>query len=240
MSKTLSLFSLSLTASSLEEARELIDAYLSTEGFHHIVTANAEMLLYASRHPRYADTLRRASVRLVESFGVILVGRLRGQRLRGHDRATGVDCAHYILEKAARENMRALIVLPRKTFTAPDLMQRSLAARYTGLEFRLMHEETEEVAAVLQTFDPHIVFTAHGVPSQEEWIDRHRLLLTQVRIAMGVGGTFDFLSGTMQRAPQMMRSLGLEWAFRLLKEPKRIGRIVRATIVFPLKALLHK
>jgi N-acetylglucosaminyldiphosphoundecaprenol N-acetyl-beta-D-mannosaminyltransferase len=76
-----------------------------------------------------------------------------------------------------------------------------------------------------------------GFPRQEAWIHRHLHEFPTVRVAIGVGGTIDYWSGMKQRAPIWMQKVGLEWAWRLYKEPWRVGRIFRAVVVFPVLAL---
>ena len=77
-----------------------------------------------------------------------------------------------------------------------------------------------------------ILFVAYGSPAQEEWIYRNIEKLDTVRVAIGVGGAIDFAAGRAKRAPKLLRSLGLEWFWRLLREPRRIRRIWNATVVF--------
>jgi N-acetylglucosaminyldiphosphoundecaprenol N-acetyl-beta-D-mannosaminyltransferase len=80
---------------------------------------------------------------------------------------------------------------------------------------------------------PDILFVALGAPKQERWIFENLNKLESVKLAMGVGGAFDFLSGKTKRAPLWMRKIGLEWFWRLIIEPRRVKRIIDAVIVFP-------
>jgi len=84
-----------------------------------------------------------------------------------------------------------------------------------------------------------LLFVAYGAPKQEKWIARN-LSKIPVKVAMGVGGAFDFIAGKKKRAPRFLRRLGLEWLWRLLQEPRRLPRIIRATVKFPLLIFLHK
>lgn len=79
---------------------------------------------------------------------------------------------------------------------------------------------------------PDIIFVAFGHGKQEKWIAQNLRDLPSVKIAMGVGGAFDFISGKVKRAPKFMRKIGLEWLWRLVREPRRIGRIWKAVVVF--------
>lgn len=84
---------------------------------------------------------------------------------------------------------------------------------------------------------PEILFVAYGAPAQELWIAEHLKQLHSVKIAIGVGGAFDFIAGTRKRAPKTMQKLGLEWLFRLIQEPSRLKRIWNACVKFPLKVM---
>lgn len=82
-----------------------------------------------------------------------------------------------------------------------------------------------------------ILLIGFGAPAQEKWLSKNLPELKNIKIAMGVGGTFDFISGTLPRAPQLMRSIGLEWIYRLYKQPKRIKRIFNALVVFSIQII---
>ena len=101
-------------------------------------------------------------------------------------------------------------------------------------------EDAEEIIGKIREAKPHLLLAAFGAPEQDLWISEHLKKLPSVRVAMGVGGTFDFLAGKRRRAPKWMRSIGLEWFYRLLREPKRIKRIFNAVVVFPMLVLLHR
>jgi N-acetylglucosaminyldiphosphoundecaprenol N-acetyl-beta-D-mannosaminyltransferase len=92
----------------------------------------------------------------------------------------------------------------------------------------------------LRAADPAIVLVGLGSPKQERWIAEHAARLPSARIVIGIGGAFDMWAGRLRRAPTGLRRLGLEWAWRLALEPRRLPRIVRATVVFPFRALTER
>jgi N-acetylglucosaminyldiphosphoundecaprenol N-acetyl-beta-D-mannosaminyltransferase len=94
-------------------------------------------------------------------------------------------------------------------------------------------EDDEEIIRRIHLAQPNIIFVAYGSPAQEYWIQRNLTRLPSVRVAIGVGGAFDFHAGHVLRAPRWMQKIGLEWFWRLCREPRRIGRIWNAAIVFP-------
>lgn len=95
-------------------------------------------------------------------------------------------------------------------------------------------EEEKKLVSLINSRSTDILLVAYGSPQQELWIDRNLKKIDRPIVAVGVGGTFDFIAGRIRRAPGIIRRLGLEWLFRLVQEPsRRIGRICRAVIIFP-------
>jgi N-acetylglucosaminyldiphosphoundecaprenol N-acetyl-beta-D-mannosaminyltransferase len=101
-------------------------------------------------------------------------------------------------------------------------------------------QQEAELGAQIQKGRPAVVLVALGHPKQERWIARNRSSIPSARILMGVGGAFDIWSGRFPRAPLWVRSAGLEWLWRLEQEPRRFGRVLRATVAFPLLALAER
>lgn len=93
-------------------------------------------------------------------------------------------------------------------------------------------DHENEICDRINKAKPDILFVAYGAPKQEFWIHRNLLKLDSVKVAIGVGGAFDFHSGKVKRAPRFLQKIGLEWLWRLLREPKRFNRIFNATFGF--------
>lgn len=200
----------------------------------HVVTPNNEMLVEASRNPQFRDVLNAASLRIPDSTGLLIAARVTGQHLPS--RVTGVDTVegvcfllnseHSVFFLGGRDGAgaAAAAVLQRNN---PHL---AIADCYEGSPGE---SHAEAIIAKINASGAHLLFVAYGAPAQDLWIAKYLPRLTSVRVAMGVGGTFDFLSGRVRRAPSWLRSLGLEWLWRLIQEPKRFGRIWKAVVVFP-------
>jgi len=92
-------------------------------------------------------------------------------------------------------------------------------------------DEEKRLLDDISSFNPDIILIAYGHPWQDMWIAQHRNILS-CRVAIGVGGSFDYIAQKVTRAPVWMRTLGLEWVFRLISQPRRFMRVVRATYVF--------
>ncbi len=95
----------------------------------------------------------------------------------------------------------------------------------------------DETINKINEFKPDILFVAYGCPKQELWIKRNLQKCPSVKVAMGIGGTFDYYAGNLKRAPKLLQKLGLEWLWRLILQPSRIKRILNAVFIFPWKIL---
>lgn len=219
---------------------EALTAVKTTEKPLWIVTANPEILLFAKRHETYRSTLKQSDMVLVDGFGLWLMLRLFEKKTT---RVTGVECAEGLLQLAQQENWRVALF-----GGSPGSAEGSLAdikraypnlnivAEQAGTISSMGENDpaTDEACLRLTFFDPQVLLVALGHPKQEEWIKAHIQEFPNLKAIVGVGGTFDFWSGKIKRAPGWMRSLGLEWLWRLIQEPKRIKRILNAVIVFPI------
>jgi len=212
-----------------------------------IVTANPEILLFAKRDPAYAETLAKADLRIVDSIGLKLLGFLRGKRLA---RTTGVDLSEALVAWAHETGQAVGFIGGRNPGTASRAYAK-MAQKYPGLKGYAEHggsiaitgegdDANDEARRRLTLQSPDILLVAFGHPKQERWIERYASDFPSLKAVVGVGGTFDYWSGAINRAPKWMRVVGLEWLYRLIKEPKRWKRIWDAIVVFPMLALFHK
>lgn len=210
-----------------------------------IVTANPEILLEARRDPVYAEVLKQADIRTVDGMGLWLSTKIFGS---SSTRLTGVELSEYLLEYAIAHQWKVALIGgedPKRADQAARVLRERypalrLVAEHGGLISREgeMSEEGEEASHRLTLEGPQLLLVAFGHPRQERWLARYLHQFPTVRIAVGIGGTIDFWAGTVRRAPAFWRRLGIEWLWRLFQEPKRLPRILRAVIVFPLSMIL--
>jgi N-acetylglucosaminyldiphosphoundecaprenol N-acetyl-beta-D-mannosaminyltransferase len=212
-----------------------------------IVTANPEILLAAKRDSSYAETLKRADLRIADGFGLTLFGRLSNAQLK---RTTGVDLAYRLSEWAMKNGLSIALIGGEH----PDVAKRSLEAlqdRFPGLkgfseaggvvDANGEGDATNDEARMRLTLqDPTIIFVAFGHPKQERWIERYRSEFPNARAIIGVGGSFNYISGILPRAPRWIRAIGFEWLYRLFTEPKRWRRIWNAVAAFPFTVLMNR
>lgn len=183
-----------------------------------IITPNPEILVYAQKHLAYKDKLNAADIALADGVGVMLASRLLGLGIP--ERTTGVDFIEELC-KVSREKPLSMGFLGGWQGVA-EAAAECLKRKYPWIDVVFTGEEwlTKDVKTK-NSID--ILFVAYGFPKQEEWI-YNNLEKIPVKAAIGVGGAFDYISGAVPRAPKSLRTLGLEWLFRLIVQPHRWKR----------------
>ncbi|PIT88775.1 MAG: hypothetical protein COU29_00125 [Candidatus Magasanikbacteria bacterium CG10_big_fil_rev_8_21_14_0_10_36_32] len=233
---------------SLTEAREKARGFLHSSSSHTIFTPNPEMIVKAQADQYFKDVLNKGSLNLCDGFGLHIVSGAR--------RIAGVDFMMEICQISAEENKSIFLLgsssddIAKKTaeelktinpslrivghFRGPDINENIKISKQKNCDKRLIVDETENEIIIQQINESgaKVVFVAFGMGKQEKWIMENLSKMPQIKIAMGVGGSFDYISGTVKRAPCWMRRIGLEWGYRFLTQPKRVGRIFNATIRF--------
>ena len=202
-----------------------IDAWLASGARAQVVTVNPEIVMRARHDPAYGELLERTRLNVPDGAGILAAARLR--RLSIPERVTGVDLVDDLAGLAAVHGYRLLLA-----GGAPGVADQA-AAELQRRHPRLIPPATmagesgpdgdAEAQAVIRESRPHIVLAAYGAPAQELWIDRNLRDLAPV-VGIGVGGTLDYLAGVIPRAPAPLRRVGLEWAYRLAREPWRWRR----------------
>jgi N-acetylglucosaminyldiphosphoundecaprenol N-acetyl-beta-D-mannosaminyltransferase len=209
------------------EAIHRLLAFAATRETHHAVTVNPEFVMEAQRNAAFRAVLATADLALPDGVGLAWAARTLGTPLRG--RATGVDTLLGLAPYAAQQGL-SFYLLGAAPGIAEEAAQR-LMALAPGLRIAGTYagspapEEEEEIVARVRQAAPDFLFVAYGAPQQDLWIARN-LARLQVPVAMGVGGTFDYVSGRVPRAPGGWRRLGLEWLYRLLRQPWRWRRML--------------
>lgn len=210
----------------LDEAAQRAAGMIDEGGFHYVVTPNPELVDRARREEPFRQALNGADLVLPDGIGVVYAARLLGRRLKG--RCPGIDFAGKLMEHMARTGLR-LYLLGAKPGVAEAAAAR-LEIRYPGLTICGTHDgyfqEDAPVVEEIRRAGADVVFVCLGAPKQEYWMVKNGPA-TGARLMAGLGGSLDVFAGVVERAPESWQRLGLEWLYRLTREPKRIGRMAR-------------
>ncbi|HUP27451.1 MAG TPA: WecB/TagA/CpsF family glycosyltransferase [Chloroflexia bacterium] len=215
-----------------DEALEQIVRFLSEEPpkLHQVCTVNPEFVMEARRTPAFRSVINGASLATPDGVGIVLAGTLLGKPFKG--RATGVALVQRLAWASAERGL-SIFLLGAGPGVAEEAA-RVLEARYPGLRIAGTYagspsdEDFASIRVLLEAARPDLLFVAYGAPRQDMWIAQHMHdLPSTVRVAMGIGGVLDYLSGRVPLAPPLMRRAGLEWVYRLARQPWRWRRILK-------------
>ena len=193
----------------------------------YVVTPNPEIVYEAMENAEFRRLVNRASLVLPDGVGVIYASKILGKKLPG--KVAGIDFAATLMHRMAQEKMRLFLLGAKPGVAekaAENLRKRYPGLTITGTKDGYFKNDSEAVAAVNAAGGADVMFVCLGAPKQEIFMDKHQQELN-VTLCCGLGGSLDVFAGTVQRAPDLFIKLGLEWFYRLLKEPKRIGRMMR-------------
>ena len=204
-----------------------------------VTTLNPEILLKAHNDEYYRNILNGANLNLCDGFGIKLVSFFKGNYIKG--RFAGADLVDFLLEKANVKKLNVLVMVAENSLSSAEEIERVTRQKYPDLRLKSEYFSPSQVVpenAIIKQAD--IVFVSFGAPDQEIFIHENRVNFPNAKVLIGVGGTFDFFTGKFRRAPKWMRKIGMEWLWRLTREPKRMRRIINAVIVFPAVAMAKK
>ena len=205
-----------------------------------IFTPNPEMVVDAQKDEYFKIVLNSGDLNVCDGFGLSFVS--------GAKRYPGVELMLDICALAEKENKSIFLLgsgseeVIKKT--ADELKNKypnlNICGFNKGVEINKLrnfeidynNEENDEIVQQIIMSAPNILFVAFSHGKQEKWIYENLKDLPSVKIAMGVGGSFDYISGKVKRAPLFLRQIGLEWLYRLIREPRRLKRIWKATAIF--------
>lgn len=230
------IFDLRLFGSQREALLEILDSWLSSRvGLKVILTPNPEQVVQAEQNPDFKQVLQRADLLLPDGIGLVFAARflsLLDQAQPIKQRITGISVVEDLLARAWQRDLEVLVIGGRDYSPGSYFACRQLKVHWTaGYEDAARPNKQEERAVIqlIEKLKPKLVFVALGAPRQEFWLEQHRDLLENngVKIAMAVGGSFDYLLGKVGRAPDLVQRLGMEWLYRLWQEPWRFKRQLR-------------
>ncbi len=228
MRKTVKILGVEIDNITLDEAGEITKNLIenSHKACELIVAPNVEFIMRAQKDKPFFDILNSAKLATPDSIGVEIGVKLQKKQLK--QRIPGQAYFRKVLEIGEQEGW-TFYFLGGKGNTVREAVD-NIKKIYPNVKIVGFHEgffeenSEEEVIQEINLLKPNVLFVAMGAPRQENWIASHKDEL-QVDVAAGQGGTFDYEAGNIPRAPQFMQKCGLEWLWRLVLQPKRIGRM---------------
>ncbi|MDO5095515.1 MAG: WecB/TagA/CpsF family glycosyltransferase [Peptostreptococcaceae bacterium] len=213
-----------------------------------VVTPNSEIVVKANENLLLMNIIDNAGLVVPDGIGLVIGSKLVGQPLR--ERVTGIDLMDRLLAYATDNGSRIFFLGGKPTIAeraAEHTIEKYRNINIVGTHhgyFKGMHtgdpEHSDERAVVelIKSLDVDMLFVALGAPNQELFIDRYKDELG-AKLLMGVGGSLDVISGTVKRAPEFWQKIGMEWLYRMIKEPVRIKR-AGALPIFAVNVLIHR
>lgn len=225
-----------------KSALEKANVFLHTTTHHTFFTPNPEMVVDAQSDSYFKDILNSADLNLCDGKGIELFLAEKTERIPGVDFLLDLcqlcekeQKSIFLLGSGSSE-----VISQTKKILEQKFPQLKIVGFHSGIpitptldkKIQFDEQENNDMIASIVEAEPDVLFVAFGHGKQEKWIYQFLPDMPSVKIAMGVGGSFDYISGKIKRAPKFLRVIGFEWLWRLMREPKRITRIWKATAVF--------
>lgn len=237
--KSITILNTPIHVVTMDETLQYVRQYMAGDKLCQIATTNPEFVMAAQKDEAFRKVLDDCDLCIADGVGLILASRWLGSPLP--ERVPGSELVYKLAQLAAQEEWRLFLLGagPGVADEAASIFQAlypelQIAGTYAGSPSLA---ENEAIVARINDSRADMLLVAYGAPNQDKWIARNRESLPAVRLAIGVGGSLDFVTGRSTRAPRWIQNLGLEWLHRLIKEPWRWRRML-ALPHFAFKVLL--
>ncbi|MBQ0104780.1 MAG: WecB/TagA/CpsF family glycosyltransferase [Armatimonadetes bacterium] len=225
---------------SMSQTMQEITVWANQEEKHYICTADAYMLYLASNDNKLQEVINNASIVTPDSSGTILASKICKTPI--NNKVSGCVLAENLCKESSENNLR-IFFLGAKPGIA-ETAAKKMKAKYKNMIVAGTHhgyfkdEENDDIIRLINESNANILFVAFGIPKQEFWIAEN-LPKLNVKVAMGIGGTFDVMSETVQRAPVFFQKTNLEWLYRFFQDPKKSYKL-KILPKFFIKVLKYK
>lgn len=230
------LLGIPIHAVSEQEAKARIEELFTTGG-GVIFTPNSEMLVAGVGDPHYRALFSQADICLPDTMGLVLASMGKIRR-----RVPGADIAKWLLTFCEHKNYSISIIIREDGFSKPEEVREAVKRIAPNLKLTVISAtgSVMEAKNLVRNISSDLVLVGLGFPQQEYWVNTAKELSSKPRVWMTIGGTVDYWTGKKPRAPKFLRRIGMEWLWRLVIQPTRLFRIVRAVVVFPWLVYLLK
>jgi N-acetylglucosaminyldiphosphoundecaprenol N-acetyl-beta-D-mannosaminyltransferase len=215
-----------------------------------VVTPNPEIIVQAQRDRKLTDIINTAALAIPDGVGLGLAWRFLG--LPGSlELIKGRELFLDLLKLSDKNGWRTFFLGDKTVFATKQKLSSSFSkVKIQAAEGPWLDSDASPISeresvkeqgciAKINKFKPHLLFVGFGAPKQEKWVSKWLPKLSTQGVVV-VGGTFDYIAGKAALPPEWMDKSGLEWLWRLINQPSRLGRVINAVFVFPLKVLLEK
>ncbi|WP_019554191.1 WecB/TagA/CpsF family glycosyltransferase [Propionispira raffinosivorans] len=225
--KKVAILDINVDSVKMTEAIDIVENLMAAQKPAFIATANAEMIMMADQDESLKYILNHADLVVPDGAGTVWAARQLGVAMP--ERVAGYDLTQHLLARAPQTNRRVFFF-----GSAPGVADKAkikAEAEYPGIQIvgvrdgYFKKEQEQEIIDQIKNAHPDLLLAALGVPKQEKWLYEH-LQELNIPVSIGVGGTLDVMAGVMKRAPLWMQKAKLEWLFRGLLQPKRMGRLM--------------
>ena len=240
MSEKVNVLGVNVDKITIDETSDKIIEFINGENYgNYVFTPNSEMIMAGYRDEEFKNILNSASIITADGIGVVYASKILKNPI--NERCAGYDIACSLLKKMAKEN-KSLYLFGSKQEVI-EAAKENILKKYSGINIVGMangyfdDEKEKEIISDINEKNPDVVFVCLGVPKQEKWIYKNAPNLN-TKVLMGLGGSLDVFSGKTKRAPVFYQKLGIEWLYRLAKEPKRFFRMLDLP-KFAVTVLIH-
>lgn len=216
-----------------KEVLARVEMFLSEPRFHQIATINPEFILEAEKNKEFCAVLQDCDLRVADGFGIALAMLFKGEKLEC--RFPGADLMEEILSLTNEKHLGIYLAIRKDGLSSFEEIKSALLKKYSDLKINGTAIDSKIPNSQFLIPDS-IVLCNFGAPQQELFLNSLKNQ-NDIRLAMGVGGSFDYLTGKQRRSPKWLRAIGLEWLWRLIQQPKRWKRIWNAVVVFPFRVI---
>lgn len=229
----LSIMGVRIDNKSMDETMDMVKKKIADNEQYIIYTPNTEIVMMCHKDDEFMELLNKSDINIPDGVGLIYASKIKKHPLK--EKVAGFDLSVNLLKLADKQGLK-LYVVGGKPGVAEAAMNK-VHEKYPSIKImgaqhgyfkgthlgKQGHEEEVKVIEDINRAEPHILFVGFGAKKQEQWIEFNRDKIN-AKIIIGNGGTLDGLAGYVKRAPELFIKLGLEWFYRLMKEPKRIKR----------------
>ncbi len=228
MRKLVNIAGINIDNITMEQAVERVYEFIKSDQNHSIYTPNAEIMMDGITNKELKEILNTSDMLVADGAGVVLASKILGKSVA--EKVSGFDLAKNLLIASAKRPIKFFLFGGKPGI--PERANANVICDYPGAEIvgtrngYFTQEDESEIISQINNSGADVLFVCLGAPKQEQWIHQHKDQI-KVKVCMGLGGTIDILAENVKLAPDFFRNHGLEWLYRLYKEPWRFKRMLR-------------